>query len=166
MENGTLPSTDKNDQIMAALAHLSIMLPMMGVIAPIVIWVTQKDKSHYVAFQALQAVIYQLLLFLGYLIGMGLYMCSIFTMAFTGSLVPDSSDLDPFALLGVFSPFIVMGLLMLFGVVYILYGIYASIRVFQGKDFRYAIIGKKLEKYLANHTATVNRTNDGGDGAP
>ena len=166
MEDGTLPSTDKNDQIMAALAHLAIMLPMMGVIAPIVIWVTQKDKSRSVAFQALQAVIYQLLLILGYLIGMGLYMCSIFTMAFTGSLVSDSNDLDPFALLGVFSPFIIMGLLMLFGAVYILYGIYASIRVFQGKDFRYVIIGRKLEQYLANNTTTVNQTNDGGDGAP
>lgn len=156
MEHGTIPSTDKNDQIMAALAHLSIMLPMMGVIAPIVIWVTQKDKSQVVAFQALQAVIYQLLLFLGYLVGMGLYMCSIFTVAFTGSLVTDSSDLDPFALLGVFSPFIIMGLLMLFGAVYILYGIYASIRVFQGKDFRYVIIGRKLEKYLAKDTVAAN----------
>jgi uncharacterized Tic20 family protein len=51
---------NQNDKIMAALAHISALLPLMGVIAPIVIWATQKDKSEYVAFQALQAVVYQL----------------------------------------------------------------------------------------------------------
>jgi len=54
----------QNDKIMAALAHISALLPLMGIIAPIVIWVTQKDKSEYVAFQALQAVAYQLLMIL------------------------------------------------------------------------------------------------------
>lgn len=138
---------------MAALAHLTIMLPVMGVIAPIVIWVTQKDKSEFVAFQALQAVIYQLLLFLGYLIGMALYMCSIFGMVAISPALTESRDMDPFALFGLFSPFIIFGLIMIVGIVYILYGIYASIRIFQGINFRYVLIGKKLEQYLAKNTA-------------
>jgi uncharacterized Tic20 family protein len=153
MESGSLTSADKNDQIMAALAHLTIMLPVMGVIAPIVIWVTQKDKSQFVAFQALQAVIYQLLLFLGYLVGMTLYMCSIFSMVAIAPSLSESGHMDPFALFGLFSPFIIFGLIMIVGIVYILYGIYASIRIFQGHDFRYVLIGKKLEQYLAKSTA-------------
>ena len=52
------PSQD--ERIMAGLAHISAILPMMGMVAPIVIWVTQKDKSKFVSFQALQAVSYQL----------------------------------------------------------------------------------------------------------
>jgi hypothetical protein len=30
----------QNDKIMAGLAHVSALLPMMGVIAPIIIWAT------------------------------------------------------------------------------------------------------------------------------
>ena len=53
-------SLSQDERIMAALSHATALLPFMGVIAPIVIWVTQKDKSQYVAFQALQAMAYQL----------------------------------------------------------------------------------------------------------
>src|SRR5512141_2065517 len=70
----TMPT--QNDRIMAALAHATAILPVTGVIAPIVIWVTQKDKSEYVAFQALQAIAYQLLIILGWFAGMALYMGS------------------------------------------------------------------------------------------
>lgn len=77
-EQHSIPS--QNDKIMAALAHVSAILPFMGVIAPIIIWATQKDKSEYVAFQALPAVAYQLLMILAWFVGMGCYMLSFFTM--------------------------------------------------------------------------------------
>jgi uncharacterized Tic20 family protein len=38
IEQNSIPS--QNDKIMAALAHISAILPFMGVIAPIVIWAT------------------------------------------------------------------------------------------------------------------------------
>ena len=40
----TSSTPTQNDKIMAALAHVSALLPMMGVIAPIIIWAIQKDK--------------------------------------------------------------------------------------------------------------------------
>jgi dolichyl-phosphate-mannose--protein O-mannosyl transferase len=45
---------------MAALAHGGILLFGMGLVAAIVLWVTQKEKSRYVAFQTLQAAAYHL----------------------------------------------------------------------------------------------------------
>ena len=151
IEQQTGPS--QNDKIMAALAHISAILPFMGVIAPIIIWVTQKDKSEYVAFQALQAVAYQLLMILAWFIGMGCYMLSFFTMflgiPFAGS---NGSDIDPsipplFAL-GFVIPFIIFGAIFFGGALFILYGLMGAIQVFQGKDFRYIIIGNQLAKYL------------------
>jgi uncharacterized Tic20 family protein len=50
----------QDERVMAALSHASALLPMMVIIAPIIIWVTQKEKSQYVAFQSLQAIAYQL----------------------------------------------------------------------------------------------------------
>ncbi len=77
-EQISMPAPSQNDKIMAALAHISAVLPLIGVIAPTIIWATQKDKSEYVAFQALQAVAYQLVMILAWFIGMGCYMISAF----------------------------------------------------------------------------------------
>jgi hypothetical protein len=78
------PSAGPNqeEKVMAALAHIAILLPLMGLVAPIVIWATQKDKSAYVNFQALQAVAYQVSLILVWFLGMGCYICSFFGTVF------------------------------------------------------------------------------------
>lgn len=144
------PEPAQNDRIMASLAHVSALLPLMGVIAPIIIWATQKDKSEYVAFQALQAVAYQLLMIFAWFVGMGCYMLSFFstflTMPFAGSESP--STLPPFFLIGFLIPFIIFGLIFLGGAVFILYGIVGAVMTFQGKDFRYFILGNRLADYL------------------
>ena len=62
---------------MAALAHAGIFVPTIGIVIPIVIWVTQKGKSRYVTFQAFQALVYQALLFIIWIAGMACYIgCS------------------------------------------------------------------------------------------
>jgi len=143
---------NQNDKIMAALAHVSAILPFMGVIAPIVIWVTQKDKSEYVAFQALQAVVYQLSMILAWFVGMGCYMLSFFTTFLGIPFAGESGQIDPsiaplFAL-GFIIPFLVFGAIFVGGALFVIYGLIAAIQVFQGKDFRYFIIGTRLENYL------------------
>ena len=150
-EQNMLPS--QNDKIMAALAHISAVLPFMGVIAPIVIWATQKDKSEYVAFQALQAVAYQLLMILAWFVGMGCYMLSFFgmflTIPFAGSSGGDvSPSAAPFLMFGTLVPFMVFGAIFIGGAIFVIYGVIGAIQVFQGKDFRYIIIGRRLENYL------------------
>src|SRR5512147_3094320 len=77
MTNIDALTPNQDERVMAALSHVSALLPMIGVIAPIVIWATQKEKSQYVAFQALQAIAYQLSMVAAWFIGMGCYMCSI-----------------------------------------------------------------------------------------
>jgi len=51
--NDTISQTtpDQNEHILAALSHATALIPMMGVIAPIVIWTTQKDKSELSPFK-------------------------------------------------------------------------------------------------------------------
>jgi uncharacterized protein len=152
-EQHSIPS--QNDKIMAALAHVSAILPFMGVITPIVIWATQKDKSEYVAFQALQAVVYQLLMILAWFVGMGCYMLSFFTM-FLGIPFAEGGQVDPsiapwFAV-GFMIPFIIFGAIFVGGALFVIYGLIAAIQVFQGKDFRYIFIGNRLEKYLQKNS--------------
>jgi hypothetical protein len=46
-------------------------------------------------------------------------------------------------------PFAIVGLLILAVLAFLFYGLWAAISVFQGKDFRYIVIGRWLERYLA-----------------
>jgi uncharacterized Tic20 family protein len=150
------PSQD--ERVMAALAQISVLVPFLGVIAPIVIWVTQKDKSRYVAFQSLQAVAFQLTLVFAWFLGMGCYMCSFFSMFLAiplGSSIKPSQSISPLFVLPFFTPFLVMGLMFLGGFLFILYGIIAAVMTFQGKPFRYMIIGRRVERFLQSKQDVV-----------
>jgi len=148
-EQLTSPDPTQNDKIMAALAHISALLPLMGVIAPIIIWATQKDKSEFVAFQALQAIAYQLLMILAWFVGMGCYMLSFFSTFLAIPISEHSGTPDsPLFMLGFFIPFIIFGLIFLGGAIFIVYGVAGAVMTFQGKNFRYIILGKRLENYL------------------
>ena len=52
------------DKQMAMLAHMSVLLGMvMGpthVLVPLVVWLTKKDTSPFVAYHAMQALVFQL----------------------------------------------------------------------------------------------------------
>jgi uncharacterized Tic20 family protein len=134
----------QNDRIMAALGHATALIPMMGVVAPIVIWVTQKDKSQYVAFQALQAVAYQFLMILWWFAGMALYVGSFFLVFIPMAFIGESRGFPVFF----FVPFLVMGTLLIGMLVFVIYGLVAAVMALQGKDFRYIFLGDALKKYL------------------
>jgi uncharacterized Tic20 family protein len=143
------PSQD--ERVMAALAQVSVLVPFLGVIAPIVIWVTQKDKSRYVAFQSLQAIAFQLTMVLAWFVGMGCYMCSFFSMFLIiplASAFGDSQSVSPLVGLPFLAPFMILAAFFVGGFLFILYGIIAAIMTFQGKPFRYAIIGRWVERFL------------------
>jgi uncharacterized Tic20 family protein len=161
----------QDEKIMAALGHATIIWPVMGILAPVVIWATQREKSRFVAFQALQAGVYHMTLILAGLACGVCWACSYFgmivgviamplTMAFTlPAEGAPTGDLPPEAIVPVFFGFLAMivfyvavfGLLFLGLAVwaaYIGYGLYGAVANLRGKDFRYVIIGPRLERYL------------------
>jgi uncharacterized Tic20 family protein len=155
----TTPSQE--DKIMAALAHVSVLLPLMGVIAPIVIWATQKEKSAFVGFQALQAAAYQISLILVWFGGMGCYLCSFFGMfiLIPGGLLFAESDaawLAPLFGLPFFLPFAVIGTMLLAMLVFVVYGLVAAVLVLQGRPFRYVLVAHWIERYLARQDAAAS----------
>lgn len=132
---------------MSAIAHGSVILFGTGIIAAIIVWITQKDKSRYVAFQALQSLIYQSLGLLVFGVSMccwlGLYFLSFIPLmasAEQGSSDPPAFFVFSMILLVV--PFAIMG-------VWILGGLWGAVRTLQGRDFRYLVIGDQLERWQA-----------------
>jgi uncharacterized Tic20 family protein len=140
---------DQNERGLAGLAHGSILLGFFtggvgGILAALIIWLTQKEKSAYVAGQALQALVYQSLT---YLITMACWCCwGLFWMvSILGPLAgnPEAFENNPPATLWIGLVFMIFPL-GVWGLT-ILYGLYGAARCFGGNDFKYAIIGNWLE---------------------
>jgi uncharacterized Tic20 family protein len=143
--NDNRPTQD--DRVMAALAHGSAILFGMGAIAAVVIWATQKDKSRYVAFQALQALLYQIAGFFAYIVGMccwlALYFASFIPLMAAANQASSEPPLFFFVSLALMVvPFALMGL-------WIVGGLWGAVRTLQGRNFHYLIIGNRLERWLA-----------------
>jgi uncharacterized Tic20 family protein len=151
MNNFSSSAPSQDDRVMAALSHISILMPLMGIVVPIVIWVTQKDKSQYVAFQALQAAGFQISLIAAYFIGMGCYMCSFFSMFLSIPLsAAFSSDqsFNPLSGIGFAFPLLVVGAIFMVGFAFIVYGVVGAVMAFQGKPFQYIFIGNRVERFM------------------
>ena len=48
------------NRLLAALAHAAVATQGIGILVGVVVYVTQRDKSRYAAFQGLQAALFQL----------------------------------------------------------------------------------------------------------
>lgn len=140
---------NQDERIMAAMAHGSAIIFGMGIIAAVVLWATQKEKSRYVAFQALQALVYQIA---GVVVQIVSWCC--WTALYFGSLIPllaaaeNSSDPPLFFWVSMglmVVPFALMGL-------WIIGGLWGAVRALQGRDFRYAVIGTQLERWLSRES--------------
>ncbi len=156
METNFPLETTQDERIMAALTHASIILPVWGLVGTIVIWATQREKSKFVSFQALQAMTYQLTLIVFGMFGFACYACSFmgtFALSSIGMVAATmGGDASGFAsilttILTTFFPLCITGMIVLIGMVFIVYSLYGAARVLQGQDFRYAVVGRWLEKY-------------------
>jgi hypothetical protein len=124
MADTTTMDKGTDDNLMAAIAHAGILV--LGVLLPVIIWLIKKEKSKYVAFQALQAAVYQLAVFVLFI---GLWVVMFVLAIVTGGLGG-----------------ILMILLLPLILIAVVYGLYGAYMCYQGKDFKYVLIGNMLAK--------------------
>jgi len=135
----------KDERTLAALAHGSIVLGLLtngigGIVTALVIWAVQRDKSAYVAYHALQALIYQaatlLLTMLAWCCWGLLWMLMIMVPLINN---PEVYETTPPAGLWVGMAFMAVPL----GIwaLTILYALWGAVRCLGSHDFKYAIIG-------------------------
>ncbi|MDF1515465.1 MAG: DUF4870 domain-containing protein [Anaerolineae bacterium] len=128
------PLTPADERTWAMLAHLSVLLNLvtglLGVGAALLIYFIYKDRSRYVAYQAMQAFLFQLVFWAGG----GLIIGVMWAMVGALSAILIGILLIPFA--------VVLTLLFLvMPLVALVYGVIGSIRASNGEDFRYWLIG-------------------------
>ena len=125
-----VPLTPPEERQWAMFAHLAILANLfsgfLGPIVPLAIYMIYKDRSRYVAYQSMQALIFQLIWWVGGGVLAGV------VWAITGALSAVIIGLICIPIACVISaiPLFALG-----------YGVYAGIRCNQGEDFKYWLIG-------------------------
>jgi uncharacterized Tic20 family protein len=136
-------SHSSDERTWAALAHASTLLNMItgmgGLIAAIAIWLTQKEKSTWVAFHGLQSLVFQAAQFLIVFLVVG----AVWIVGFAFSFV--TIGFGTIVAVPVMIVVMFLGItLMVAGTVYSLYGAY---QVYEGREFRYVWIGDWVHQH-------------------
>lgn len=124
------PLSESEERQWAMFAHLSILLNLvtglLGVAAPLVIYVLYKDRSRYVTYHAMQALVFQLTWWVGggFIVGVAWAITGVLSSVIIGLLCM------PLACVLSFLPVAALG-----------YGIYGGVEASQGRDFKYWLIG-------------------------
>ena len=140
-------SYTNEEKLFALLSHLSIFIG--GIILPIILWATQRDKSKFVAFHSLQAIFYQLsYIFLFIIIILVFVFLYIFFGFGAGILfIGQSPDFAP-----VLSVFFIIALIIFYAAIFIImfgfigYAIYMGVKAHKGELIKYPIIGDIIYK--------------------
>jgi uncharacterized protein len=132
-----LPLTNSEERTWAAIAHLSVLANLitgfLGPVIALIIYLVFRDKSRYVAHQAFQAFLFQLIFW----IGGGFIIGATWTLVGILSIILVGLCLIPLACVISLLPVYALG-----------YGIAGAIKSGQGEDFRYWLIGNWTEDLL------------------
>ena len=131
----------QEERLMAALSHGSILVSGMGIVVAAIVWLTQKEKYPYAAAQAKQATVFQVIT-MGFVVVSWLVWGVLFSLILAILLPNNPEALETgfgfwFLMVSWIVPLLLMGL-------WWLYGVWGAIRTWQGRDFRYALIGRLI----------------------
>ncbi len=134
-----MESHTADENLMAALAHLGVIIPFWGILAPVIVWAMHRDRSGFVRAHAIQAIGWQALLIPPWvLMWAGMSFLLFGTMLYVARGVPPPELYLPFGFMGAY------GLLSL---VFMVVGLVGAYRAFQGSLYRYPFIGHRLDRF-------------------
>lgn len=129
MEREGRISPNPEEKTWASIAHLSILLNLftvfIGPLAALIIYLVYKDKSRYIAYQSMQALIFQLVFW----IGAGIIASLLWIISLLLMIIIIGCCLAPVALFFTLVP-----------VAALVYGVIGAIETSQGNDFKYWLI--------------------------
>jgi len=127
------PLSSSEEYTWAMIAHLSVLANLvtgfLGPLIALVIYMVFQNRSRYVAYQSMQAFVFQLI----WWIGGGVLAALAWTISGLLAVIVVGCCLMPFALL-----------ISLIPLASLIYGVYGAIQTSQGQDFRYWLIGDWL----------------------
>ncbi|MCC6906263.1 MAG: DUF4870 domain-containing protein [Anaerolineae bacterium] len=130
------------ERLVAALTHGSVIVQGLGILAGVLVYLNQREKSRYAAFQALQAAVYQLITTAIIIVVWVLWTIFYFLTFIPLIGLPEDAAPPPIFWIGLISMVIPMVLMGAFW----LYGLAGALATWRGREFRYPVIGAALER--------------------
>jgi uncharacterized Tic20 family protein len=146
--NNNVPSLSSDEKLMGAVSHL------FGLVVALLMWMLQKDKSRFVKFQALQALVFDLIV----MISTGLLFFCLFGVIFLGTFgsiiwtaeaASSPEQMIPFVVLPIMFPSLTFICVFPLSVLLLAVRITAAVSVLNGRNFRYPVLGNWVEKFIA-----------------
>jgi len=154
----TIPPTQEatsEERIFAAASHGSALLFGWGLVVPLVVWISQREKSRFAAFHAIQAMLFQLTQMIFIMAVMLVMMLLMFAFMFGAVAISGTAEGSEPPMAIFFVQFLMMGGMFCAWAIYPAIGILAAILTLAGKSFRYPLLGAWLERYLSKETTEV-----------
>lgn len=143
---------DQHEQIwLAAVCHTGIFAGLAGLISALVVWINQKEHSRLLAFQSLQAALYQGIgMAAGLVLGIGWALLAAISAA---GLIRSGSEFSGLpGLLTASSAFLALaclGLIVLLLPLYQTLPLVAAYRLLNGREYNYPLLGSWLRSRVA-----------------
>ena len=147
---------DREFRWVAAMGHVSILIMFWGMLAPLTAWILQGKQSLFLKFQSIQTLVYQAITTIIYFAGGFLYLFGIVLLIVSigGIGEPNfnsSMGIGSMVVMGV--ALLISALLILIVPLLHILGQWAGYRILKGENYRYPLIGKLVDKWIATKTA-------------
>lgn len=145
----TGPTSD--ERLLAALAHF------FGLVVALIIWATQKEKSRFVRFQAMQAMAFDAVLFVVFFLVFGCIMITMFGGALFGVAGAAAAAADETTAGGVLGLLFSLSFLLPFAATCLMFLLalgalagraVAAVNAYQGRNYHHPWLGDRVEKML------------------
>jgi uncharacterized Tic20 family protein len=135
----------QDERTYAAISHAgALTIPL---VVPLIFWWLERKKSAYVRFQALQALVYQVVMLI-LCVGILASLLAWVLAPYYGLASPNQATVsDTTAWVIVLAVFWLSLALTAILLLMLLYATAATMRAYRGEDFRYPLIGKWLKKF-------------------
>ena len=144
----------------AATGHFSILIIIWGMLAPLTTWALFGKRDYFLKFQSIQTLLYQAgatVLFFG---GVVLYSVCLGLLVAAMSAISDPNFGSSLAIIGT----VLLGILLLVSTIVLLVvpllhilGQWAGYRVLKGDNYRYPLIGRLVEKWIAKNSISEEK---------
>lgn len=162
---------DENHEFhwVAAMGHFSVLIVLWGMLAPLTAWALQGRHSPFLKFQSIQALAYQAIATVTSWIGASVYFFGlVILLASMGAIGRPAADSSATVLgLAAGSGVLLISfvLLLVVPLLHIL-GQWAGYRVLRGDDYRYPLLGRLVERWVARAAFLSASTNPTPKGNP
>lgn len=143
------------EQVVCAILHASSLYGLFALAASSIVWATQRTRSRFMAFQSLQALIFQLFIFLALLVLFALLMAGFFFAASSGLIARTGVTEPELTAFLIDAAILGFGCIHFFQWIFPLWGIWAAVKTLRGRNFRYPILGSLAAHWLVRRPVVI-----------